>query len=144
MPVPETDINEKLYALRDDRSSLSPNMMRQWNQSPLRLPAEECRAAIEQAGEEINNALERQHYHAGPQPEGLVYWWQRVQNSVEKARVAALAAQTLCAEPGDPGTKNRRMEIWKHIDQELAAAHAEARVQRAYWQGVMDAAPAPE
>ena len=150
MPVPETDIDRQLYALSDDRSPLSPNRMRQWNKSPaLSAPAEACRTALVLAREEVNNALERQHYHAGPQPEALLYWWTRVQNSVERARQQALAAENLCApsrsaEPGDIYQDSYSQEVWGSMAAALAAAHAEARVQRAYWQGVMDAAPTPE
>ena len=145
MPVPATTVDRELYNLSDDRSQLSPNRMRHWARSKaLHEPAAACLAAIVQAREEVNNALDRQRYHAGPQPEALTYWWSRVQNSVQRARDAALTAETCCAKSGDPEDLHRNREIWESIAQELAAAQIEARVQHAYWQGVLDTAPSPE
>ena len=142
MPVPKTTIAQDLHALVNDRGYLSPAMQRQWQQSTLRVPAEACIAHIRQAQEDLNHTHDRQHYHAGPDPDALIYWWSRLQGSLERGRQQALAAQKLCAEGQDPWQNDHSRGIWQEIARTLAAAHAEARVQAAYWQGVKDAAEA--
>ena len=142
MPVPETAIAHDLHALVNDRGYLSPAMQRQWQQSALRAPAEACLVNIRQAREDLNHAYDRQHYHAGPDPDALIYWWTRLQGSLERGRQQALAAQELCAAGQDPWQNDHSRSIWQEIAQTLAAAHAEARIQAAYWQGVKDTAAA--
>ena len=141
MPVPKTAIAQDLHALVNDRGYLSPAMQRHWQQSAaLRAPAEACRAHIRQAQEDLNHAHDRQHYHAGPDPDALIYWWTRLQGSLERSRQQALAAQELGAAGQDPSQNDPSRGIWQEIARTLGAAHAEARVQAAYWQGVKDAA----